>query len=161
MRNEYYICTYRVSRIFCPIGSYKTADWVNYGTRCIMQVYGEAKLSDMTLNVLTMDSLMSGAGDFKVTFFLHAKQPQQFNFSYRRRLSVHPSYTGCSLYIVCFPQNVVIFWTLQVLLQRLYSTCHLAGGPSIKFGVQPQPPRENRERPESGIYFKIFEKQNI
>ena len=43
-----------------------------------------------------------------------------------------------------FPQNVVIF-----LLQRWRLTCHCVH--SLKL-------RGNRERPESGIYFKILEK---
>ena len=41
------------------------------------------------------------------------------------------------------------FWTLQVLLQRWCLTCHC---------VHTLTPRGNRERTESGIYFKIFEK---
>ena len=41
------------------------------------------------------------------------------------------------------------FLTLQVLLQRWCLTCHC---------VHTLTPRGNRERPESGIYFNIFEK---
>ena len=45
------------------------------------------------------------------------------------------------------------FWTLKVLLQRWWSTCHLV--------VRVHTTLENRERPESGIYFKVFEKNTI
>ena len=40
--------------------------------------------------------------------------------------------------------------------------CYLpSSGPSIKSGVHTLTPRENRERPESEIYFKILEKNPI
>ena len=59
--------------------------------------------------------------------------------------------TGCSLNIVFFLK--MFFVTLQVLLlQRLCLTCHC---------VHTLTPRGNRERPESGIYFKFFEKNTI
>ena len=59
--------------------------------------------------------------------------------------------TGCSLNIVFFPYNVVIFLNSAiVLLQRWSSTCHL-WSPMYT-------PRKNREGPESGIYFEIFKK---
>ena len=62
-------------------------------------------------------------------------------------------YTGCWLNIVLFLKMLWFFWTLQVLLQRWCSTCHC---------VHTLTPRGNPERPESGIYLKIFEKtQNL
>ena len=64
---------------------------------------------------------------------------------------VHRPSTGCSLNIVFFCKMLWFFWTLQVLLQRWCSTCHC---------VHTLTPRGNRERPESGIYFKIFEKEH-
>ena len=57
--------------------------------------------------------------------------------------------TGCSLKIVFFLKFFWFFWTLPVLLQRWCSTCHC---------VHSLTPRGNRERPESGIYLKVFEK---
>ena len=55
--------------------------------------------------------------------------------------------TGCSLNIVFFLKMLWFFWTLPVLLQRWCLTCRC---------VHSLTPRGNRERPESGIYFKIF-----
>ena len=65
--------------------------------------------------------------------------------------------TGCSLNIVFFPLNVMIFPNSASFAAAL--VCYLpSSGPSIKSGVHKLTPRENRERPESEIYSKIFEK---
>ena len=48
-----------------------------------------------------------------------------------------------------FPKILWFLWTLLVLLQCWCLICH---------GVHTLTPRGNRERPESRIYFKIFEK---
>ena len=61
-------------------------------------------------------------------------------------------YTGCSLNIVFFLKIFWFFWTQQVLLQRWWLTCHC---------INTLTPRRDREKPESEIYFKIFEKHNI
>ena len=45
------------------------------------------------------------------------------------------------------------FWTLQVLLQRWSLTCHCI------YSLTPR--QGNRERPGSGLYFKIFEENTI
>ena len=55
--------------------------------------------------------------------------------------------TGCSFNIVLF-LKFWIFLTLPVPLQRWCFKCHC---------VHTLTPRGNRERPESGIYLKIFE----
>ena len=53
-------------------------------------------------------------------------------------------------YCVFFLQILWFFWTLPVMLQCWWClTCHC---------VHTLTPRGNRERPESGIYFKIFKK---
>ena len=49
------------------------------------------------------------------------------------------------------------FWTLTVLLRCWCSTCHLV----VQAWSLVYTPRENWERPESGKYFKIFEKNTI
>ena len=61
-----------------------------------------------------------------------------------------PYYTGCSLNIVFFLKMLWFFLTLPVLLQCRCLTCHCVHTLTT--------PRGNREWPESGIYFKIFEK---
>ena len=62
--------------------------------------------------------------------------------------------TGCSLNIVFFFLKVLWFFsTLRVLLQRWFSTCLVC--------VHTRTPRENRERPESGIFLKNRKKHNI
>ena len=57
--------------------------------------------------------------------------------------------TGCSLNIEFFLKMFWFFWTLSVLLQCWCLTCPC---------VHTVTPMENRERPASGIYIKIFEK---
>ena len=65
--------------------------------------------------------------------------------------------TGYSLNIVFFPLNVMIFPNSASFVAALI--CYLpSSSPSIKSGVHPLTPRENRERSGSEIYLKIFEK---
>ena len=62
--------------------------------------------------------------------------------------------TGCSLNIVFFPYLKCMF--LNSTTSDTGLVFHLIyGGPSMKSGVHT--PRENSERPESRIYFAIFE----
>ena len=58
----------------------------------------------------------------------------------------------CRVFVKCcgFLKMLWFLWTLQVLLQRGCLTCYC---------VHSRTPKGNRERPESGIYFKIFEKK--
>ena len=72
-------------------------------------------------------------------------------------LSFGVSDTGCLLNIVFFPLNVMIFPNSASLVAAL--VCYLpSSGPSIKSGFHTLTPLENRARPESEIYLKIFEK---
>ena len=53
--------------------------------------------------------------------------------------------TGCSLNICFFLKMLWFFWTQPVLLQRWFSTCLVCVQHTLT-------PKENRERPESGIF---------
>ena len=61
--------------------------------------------------------------------------------------------TGCSLII---PLNVVIFLNSASSAAALVFYLPFRG-PSMKSGVHT---KKTRERPESGMYFKIFEKKH-
>ena len=65
---------------------------------------------------------------------------------------VHPS-TGCSINIVFFPQNFVIY--LNSASSAAALVFHLPG-----VCAHTLTPRENRERPKSGIFLKIRKKHN-
>ena len=58
---------------------------------------------------------------------------------------------GCSLNIVLFPSNFVIFLNSASSAAALVFYLP-SGSPSVKSGVHLLTPRENRESPESGIY---------
>ena len=69
-------------------------------------------------------------------------------------------HTGCSLNIVFFPIKVVIF--LDSKSSAAAPVFDLpSGGPSVKSSVHTLTPKENQERPESGIFSKFSKKHNI
>ena len=70
-----------------------------------------------------------------------------------KAIAICISCTGCSLNIVFFLKILLFFWPLPVLLQRWCSTCLVC--------VHTLTPRENRERPESGIFENLWKKHNI
>ena len=82
------------------------------------------------------------------------------SFPVEPQITLSVQTTGCLLNIVFFPLNVGIF--LNSASSAAALVIYLpSGGPSVKSRVHLLISREKRESPESGIYLKSSEKNNI
>ena len=79
-----------------------------------------------------------------------------YNIPYIQMLYVHTMYRVFIKYCVFFLKNVVIFLNSASSAEALNLPI---SGPSMKSDVHTE--EKKRERPESGIYFNIFEKNTI